>query len=103
MAGIFKGILGFASIKIQSKRNYLQIIHFVNETYNSQYWVDEETGNYVYLYFLFYKTFLLIQKSRNFDDTPVLGGILFIILCIMLNIFAIIEFLDGIEFLKSVD
>ena len=52
--------------------------------------------------FLFYKTFLLTQKSRNFDDTPVLGGILFVILCVMLNIFTIIEFLDGIGFLKSI-
>jgi hypothetical protein len=43
-----------------------------------------------------------MQKSRNFDDTPVFGGILFIILCVMLNIFTIIEFLDGIGFLKSI-
>jgi hypothetical protein len=52
--------------------------------------------------FLFYKTFLLTQKSRNFDDTPVLGGILFIILCVMLNIFTILGFFDAIGFLKSI-
>ena len=61
----------------------------------------EEINMWIYN-FLFYKTFLLTQKSRNFDDTPVLGGILFIILCVMLNIFTIIEFLDGIGFLKSI-
>ena len=61
----------------------------------------EEINMWIYN-FLFYKTFLLAQKSRNFDDTPVLGGILFIILCVMLNIFTIIEFLDGIGFLKSI-
>ncbi len=62
---------------------------------------QEEINMWIYN-FLFYKTFLLTQKSRNFDDTPVSGGILFIILCVMLNIFTIIEFLDGIGFLKSI-
>ena len=52
--------------------------------------------------FLFYKTFLLAQKSRNFDDTPVLGGMLIVILCVMFNIFAILGFLDAIGFLKSI-
>lgn len=62
---------------------------------------QEEINMWIYN-FLFYKTFLLAQKSRNFDDTPVLGGILFVILCVMLNIFTILGFLDVIGFLKSI-
>jgi hypothetical protein len=61
----------------------------------------EEINMWIYN-FLFYKTFLLTQKSRNFDDTPVLGGTLFVIPCVMFNIFAILGFLDAIGFLKSI-
>lgn len=62
---------------------------------------QEEINMWIYN-FLFYKTFLLAQKSRNFDDTPVLGGMLIVIPCVMFNIFALILFLDGIGFLKSI-
>ncbi len=62
---------------------------------------QEEINMWIYN-FLFYKTFLLAQRSRNFDDTPVLGGMLIVILCVIFNIFTILGFLDGIGFLKSI-
>ena len=37
--------------------------------------------------YLYYKTYLLAQRSKNFDDIPVLGGMLFVIPCFMFNIF----------------
>lgn len=45
---------------------------------------------------LFYKTYLLAIKSGNFDDIPVLGGIMFIVLCAMLNIFTVVLFIEGL-------
>ncbi len=45
---------------------------------------------------LFYKTYLLAIKSGNFDDIPVLGGLMFIVLCVMLNIFTIFGFIEGL-------
>ncbi len=51
--------------------------------------------------YLFYKSYLLAQRSRNFDDTPVLGGIIFITGCLMFNIFTIAIFLEGVGFLEG--
>jgi hypothetical protein len=48
--------------------------------------------------FLFYKSFILSQKSKNFDDIPALGGMLFVVLCVMLNIFTIIGLIEGFGF-----
>lgn len=45
--------------------------------------------------YLFFKTYQLAQRSRNFDDTPVLGGIMFVIGCVMFNIFTISFLLEG--------
>ncbi|HCY41796.1 MAG TPA: hypothetical protein DHV48_10640 [Prolixibacteraceae bacterium] len=45
--------------------------------------------------YLFYKSYLLAQRSRNFDDIPVLGGMIFVIACVMFNIFAISFVLEG--------
>lgn len=45
---------------------------------------------------LFYKTYLLAIKSGNFDDCPVLGGIMFVVLCVMFNIFTIFAFIEGL-------
>jgi len=39
--------------------------------------------------YLFYKTYLLAIRSKNFDDVPVLGGIVFVGFCLMFNIFSI--------------
>lgn len=44
--------------------------------------------------YLFYKSYQLAQKSKNFEDAPVLGGIWGVIPCLMLNIFTIILFID---------
>lgn len=57
--------------------------------------------------YLFYKTYLLSKRSGNFDDVPVLGGLLFVLPCIMFNIFTVFMLLDawgvntGIEFKKE--
>ncbi len=47
--------------------------------------------------YLFYKSYQLAIKSRNFDDMPVLGGIIFLVLCLMLNLFTIMLTLEGFE------
>jgi len=46
--------------------------------------------------YLFYKSYLLAKRSKNFDDIPVLGGISFVGLCFMLNVFAIIGLFEGL-------
>ena len=45
--------------------------------------------------YLFYKSYLLAQRSRNFDDMTVLGGIIFVVACVMFNVFAISFALEG--------
>lgn len=40
-------------------------------------------------HYLFYKSYLLGRKSRNFDDVPILGGIVFVCLCLILNLSSI--------------
>ena len=47
--------------------------------------------------YLFYKSYLLAQRSRNFDDMPALGGLIFVALCFMLNIFTIIGLIEGLS------
>jgi phosphatidylglycerophosphate synthase len=57
--------------------------------------------------YLFYKTYLLSKRSGNFDDVPVLGGLLFVLPCLMFNIFTVFMLLDawgvntGVEFKKE--
>jgi len=57
--------------------------------------------------YLFYKTYILTQRSGNFDDVPVLGGLLFVLPCLMFNIFTVFMLLDawgvntGMEFKKE--
>jgi hypothetical protein len=46
--------------------------------------------------YLFYKSYLLAKRSRNFDDIPALGGIIFVVACLMFNIFTITILLDSI-------
>ena len=46
--------------------------------------------------YLFYKSYQLAQHSRNFDDMPAVGAIIFVVVCLMFNIFAIIFFLEGL-------
>ena len=45
--------------------------------------------------YLFYKSYQLAIKSRNFDEMPVLGGITFLGLCLMFNFFTIVLTLEG--------
>lgn len=57
--------------------------------------------------YLFYKTYLLTQRSKNFEDMPALGGLLFVAACLMFNIFTVFGLLDawgvntGIEYQKE--
>ena len=53
--------------------------------------------------YLFYKSFVLYKKSKNFDDIPVLGGMIFPFFCITMNIFTIIGFLEGLGVNTGVD
>lgn len=46
--------------------------------------------------YLFYKSYVLAKRSRNFDDMPILGGIIFVVACVMFNIFAIAQILEGL-------
>lgn len=39
--------------------------------------------------YLFYKSYQLALRSKNFDDTPVLGGIIFVAICVVFNIYTI--------------
>lgn len=45
--------------------------------------------------YLFYKSYLLAKRSKNFDDIPVLGGLIFVVACLMFNIFTIAIFFEG--------
>ena len=45
--------------------------------------------------YLFYKSYLLAKRSKNFDDMPALGGIIFVVACLMFNIFTIAIILDS--------
>ena len=46
--------------------------------------------------YLFYKSYLVTKWSKNFEDTPVFGGIWFVIGCVMFNVFAVSLFLAGL-------
>lgn len=47
--------------------------------------------------YLFYKTYLLAQRSRNFNDMPALGGLVFVSLCLILNLFTVIGLLERLN------
>lgn len=46
--------------------------------------------------YLFYKSYQLAQKSKNFEDTPLLGGMWSIMLGVIFNFFTIVFVLDKI-------
>jgi hypothetical protein len=48
--------------------------------------------------YLFYKSYQLAVRSRNFDDMPALGGTVFVVLCVMFNVFAVSLVLEGFGF-----
>jgi hypothetical protein len=48
--------------------------------------------------YLFYKSYQLAVRSKNFEDMPALGGIIFVVACIMFNIFTISLALEGFGF-----
>ena len=46
--------------------------------------------------YLFYKSYQLAVRSKNFDDMPVLGAIIIVVACVMFNIFTISLILEGL-------
>jgi len=50
--------------------------------------------------YLFYKSYQMAVRSRNFDDMPVLGALGFVGLCLMFNLFTIALVLEGFEVIK---
>lgn len=53
--------------------------------------------------YLFYKSFVAAKKSKNFDDIPVLGGLMFLSLCVEFNIFTVFGFIEGLGLNSGID
>jgi len=51
--------------------------------------------------YLFYKTYILAQRSGNFNDAPVLGGIIYVIACVMFNIFTVSFIIQGAGIIET--
>jgi len=45
---------------------------------------------------IFYASYKIMKKSKNFDDFPVLGGVIYLSGVILLNLVAVLIFLDRI-------
>jgi hypothetical protein len=52
--------------------------------------------------YLFYKSYQLGKWSRNFEDIPVLAGVMWVSMCFMFNVFTITFILEGLGYLNSV-
>lgn len=50
---------------------------------------------------LFYASYKVMQKSGNFNGTPVLGGVLFVVLCLSFNIYSVLFVLLGLDILHT--
>lgn len=46
--------------------------------------------------YLFYISYVAAKKSKNFDDIPVLGGIIYPLGCLLMNIGALFFLIEGI-------
>lgn len=46
--------------------------------------------------YLFFKGYQLAIRSRNFNDLPTLGAIMFVVVCVMFNIFTVFLLLEGL-------
>jgi hypothetical protein len=53
--------------------------------------------------YLFYASYKLAEKTRKFDDFPLLGGIPVVALCVMFNIFTIVQLVQNFGFLTYLD
>jgi hypothetical protein len=53
--------------------------------------------------YLYYKSFILAKKSKNFEDIPVLGGLMFLGICLVMNIGTIIGFIEGLGLEIGID
>lgn len=51
--------------------------------------------------YLFYKSYELSIRSTSFNDTPVLGGIVFVVVCLMFNLFGLSCVLQGLGLLEK--
>ena len=52
--------------------------------------------------YLFYKSYQLGKWSRNFEDIPVLAGVIWVGMCFTFNIFAFTFLLEGLGYINSV-
>lgn len=52
---------------------------------------------------LIYNGYLLAVKSRNFEGLPILGSLMYVAPCIMLNIFALLLFLQGLDIFSGIN
>jgi len=52
--------------------------------------------------YLFYKTYVLALRSKNFDDIPALGGLIFVVLCVIFNIFTLAFLFEGLGIIDDV-
>lgn len=52
--------------------------------------------------YLFYKTYVLALRSKNFDDIPALGGLIFVVLCVMFNIFTLAFLFEGLGIIDDI-
>lgn len=50
--------------------------------------------------YLFYKSYQLAKKSKNWEDTPILLGVMIVGSCLIFNIGTIICLVDGMGFVK---
>jgi hypothetical protein len=51
--------------------------------------------------YLFFKSYQLGKRSRNFEDIPVLAGVIWVGACLMFNIFTVVIFLDALGYKNS--
>lgn len=45
---------------------------------------------------IFYASYKIMKKSKNFDDFPVLGGVIYVSVCLLLNIGTVLLLLERI-------
>lgn len=51
--------------------------------------------------YLFYKSYQLGKRSRNFEDIPVLAGVIWVGACFMFNIFTVLILLESLGYSRN--
>jgi len=59
-------------------------------------------NDYFMIYdYLFFKGYQLGKRSRNFEDVPLLAGVIWVAACFMFNIFTVTIFLEALGYKNS--